>query len=79
MTFERTLAALKVYRRLMDEGPTFGNSSEKVQRWDRECLAAAVDVRAAFWMDSDVAYSREECFSMSVDEVRRAVDRASIA
>ena len=76
MAFERTLAALTVYRRLMDEGPTFGDSPAKVERWHKECLAAAVDVREAFWMDSDVAYSRKECLSMSVDEVRRAVDQA---
>ena len=76
MAFERTLAALKVYRHLMDEGPTFGDSPAKVERWHKECLAAAVNVREAFWMDSDVAYSRKECLSMSVDEVRRAVDQA---
>jgi len=77
MTFDRTLAALKAYRRLMDEGPSFGNSPAKAQRWHKECLDAAVAVREAFWMDSDVAYSREECRSMSVDEVRRAVDQAA--
>jgi hypothetical protein len=77
MTFDRTLAALKAYRRLMDEGPSFGNSPAKAQRWQNECLDAAVAVREAFWMDSDVAYSREECRSMSVDEVRRAVDQAA--
>jgi len=76
MAFERTLAALKMYRHLMDEGPTFGDSPAKVERWHKECLAAAVNVREAFWMDSDVAYSRKECLSMSVDEVRRAVDQA---
>ena len=76
MAFERTLAALTVYRRLMDEGPTFGDSPEKVERWQKECLAAAVNVREAFWMDSEVPYSREECLSMSVSEVRRAVDQA---
>ena len=76
VTFERTLNALKVYRRLMDAGPTFGDSPARVQRWHKDCLAAAVDVREAFWMDSDIAYSRKECLSMSVDEVRRAVDQA---
>jgi hypothetical protein len=76
MTYERTLAALKAYRRLMDAGPTFGDSPEKAQRWRKECLAAAVDVREAFWMDSAVPYSRKECLNMSVDEVRRAVDQA---
>jgi len=76
MAFERTLQALKVYRRLMDEGPTFGDSPAKVQRWNKECLAAAVTVREAFWMDSEVPYTRNECLSMSVDEVRRAVDQA---
>jgi hypothetical protein len=76
VTFERTLAALKVYRRRMDAGPTFGDSPAKVQQWHKECLAAAVDVREAFWMDSEVPYSRKECLSMSVDEVRRAVDQA---
>lgn len=77
MTFERTLAALKVYRRLMEGGPTFGDSPAKAQRWRKECLAAAVGVREAFWMDSDVAYSRKDCLSMSVDEVQRAVDQAA--
>jgi hypothetical protein len=76
MTYERTLAALQAHRRLMDQGPSFGNSTEKVQRWRKECLAAAVNVREAFWMDSEVPYSRKECLSMSVDEVRRAVDQA---
>jgi len=76
MAFERTLAALGVYRRLRDGGPTFGDSTEKVQRWHKECLAAAVNVREAFWMDSEIPYSRNECLSMSVDEVRRAVDQA---
>jgi hypothetical protein len=76
VTYERTLAALKAYRRLMDEGPTFGNSPAKTQRWHKECLAAAVNVREAFWMDSEVPYSRKECLNMSVDEVRRAVDQA---
>jgi hypothetical protein len=76
MRLDRTLSALKAYRRLMDAGPTFGDSPEKVQRWHKECLAAAVYIREAFWMDSDVAYSRQECLSMSVDEVQRAVDQA---
>jgi hypothetical protein len=61
----------------MDEGPTFGDSPAKVERWDRECLAAAVDVREAFWHDSGGdPQTRDVCFSMSVDEVRRAVERA---
>ena len=76
MAFERTVAALKVYRHLMDEGPTFGDSPAKVGRWNKECLAAAVNVREAFWMDSEAPYTRQECLSMSVDEVRRAVDQA---
>jgi hypothetical protein len=76
MAFERTLAALKVYHRLMDEGPTFGDSPAKVERWSKECLAASVNVREAFWMDSEVPYTRQECLSMSVDEVQRAVDQA---
>jgi hypothetical protein len=76
VTYERTLAALKAYRRVMDEGPTFGNSQAKAQRWHKECLAAAVDVREAFWMESEVPSSRKECLNMSVDEVRRAVDQA---
>ena len=76
MAFERTLTALKVYRRLTDEGPTFGHSPAKVERWNKECLAAAANVREAFWMDSEVQYTREECLSMSIDEVRRAVDQA---
>ena len=76
MTYERTLAALKTYRRLMDEGPTFGDSLAKVEHWRKECLAAAVKVREAFWMDSEIPYSRKECLNMSVDEVRRAVDQA---
>ncbi len=78
-TFERTLAALTVYRRLMEAGPTFGNSLEKPRRWRKECLAAEVGVREAFRMDSDIAYSRKECLAMSVDEVQRAVDRARTA
>ena len=77
MAFERTLQALKVYRRLMDEGPTFGDSPAKVQRWDRDCLTAAVDVREAFWHDSGAdPQTRNACFTMSVDEVRRALARA---
>jgi hypothetical protein len=76
MRYERTLAALKAYRRLVDEGPTFGNSIANARRWHEECLDAAVNVREAFWMDSAVAYSRKECLSMSLDEVRRAVDKA---
>jgi hypothetical protein len=64
MAFERTLAALAVYRRRMVEGPSFGDNPGKAQRWHKECLAAAVDVREAFWMHSDIAYSREECLSM---------------
>ena len=78
MTFERTLVALKVYRRLMDEGPTFGNSLAKVQRWDRECLSAAVDVRVAFWHDCGAdPQTRDACFTMPVEEVRRTVDHGS--
>jgi hypothetical protein len=74
MAFERTLAALKVYRRLIDEGPSFGNSPATVQRWDSECLAAAVDVREAYWHDSGAdPRTRNTCFTMSVEEVRRAV------
>ena len=76
MAFERTLSALKRYRRLIDAGPTFGDSPAKVQRWHKECVAAEVDVCEAFWMDSDIAYSRKECLSMSVDEVQRVVDQA---
>jgi hypothetical protein len=79
MAFERTLTALKLFRRLMDEGPTFGNSLAKLQRWDRECLTAAVDVREAFWRDSGAdPRTRDACFSMAVDEVRRTLDRARI-
>ena len=78
MTFERTLVALKTYRRLMDEGPTFGNSPAKVQRWDRECLIAAVDVREAFWRDSGAEpQTRNACFTLSVEEVRRTVNHGS--
>jgi hypothetical protein len=78
MTFKRTLVALKVYRRLMDEGPTFGNSLANVQRWDRECLTAAVDVREAFWHDCGAdPQTREACFSMAVEEVRRTVNHRS--
>ena len=78
MTFERTLVALKVYRHLMDEGPTFGNSLAKLQRWDRECLSAAVDVREAFWHDMGAdPQTRDACFSMAVEEVRRAVNHGS--
>ncbi len=79
MAFERTLAALKLFRRLMDDGPTFGDSPAKVERWDRECLTAAVDVREAFWRDSGAdPQTRDACFSMAVGEVRRALDRARI-
>jgi hypothetical protein len=76
MTYERTLAALKAYRRLIEAGPTFGDSVSKAERWLDECLAAAVHACEAFWMDSDVAYSREECRAMSIEEVQRAVDQA---
>lgn len=76
--FERTLAALAVFRRVMDEGPTFGDSPAKVERWDKQCLTAAVDVREAFWRDSGAdPQTRNACFTMSVDEVRRAVDQRS--
>ena len=75
MLFERTLAALTVYRRVMDEGPTFGDGSAKVKRWDTECLTAAVGVREAFWLDSGAdPQTRDACFSMSIDEVRRAAN-----
>jgi len=73
-TFERTQQALAVFYRIMDEGPTFGNSLEKVERWDKQCLAAAMDVREAFWRDSGAEpQTRNACFTMSVEEVRRAV------
>ena len=69
MTFKRTLVALKVYRRLMDEGPTFGNSLAKVQRWDREC---------ALWRDCGAdPQTRDACFTMPVEEVRRTVNHGS--
>ena len=78
--FERTLIALAVFRRVIDEGPTFGDSPAKVERWDRQCLTAAVDVREAFWRDSGAdPQTRNACFTMSVDEVRRAVDQRSKA
>jgi hypothetical protein len=80
MTFERTLSALAMFRRVMDEGPTFGDSPAKVERWDRECLTAAVDVREAFWRDSGAdPQTRNVCFTMSVDQVRRAVARTMVA
>ena len=79
LPFERTLIALAVFRRVMDEGPTFGDSPAKVERWDRQCLTAAVDVREALWRDSGAdPQTRNACFTMSVGEVRRAVDRARI-
>ena len=75
MAFERTLAALTVYRRVMDEGPTFGNGPAKVKRWDTECMAAAVGVREAFWLDSGAdPQAREACFSMSIEAVRRTAN-----
>jgi hypothetical protein len=74
--YERTQLALAVFRRVMDEGPTFGDSLAKVERWDGQCLAAAMDVREAFWRDSGAeAQTRNACFSMTVEEVRRAVDQ----
>ena len=66
-----------MFRGLIDEGPTFGDSLAKVERWDTECLTAAVDVREAFWMESGAdPQSRDACFSMAIDEVRSAVDTA---
>ena len=77
MTFDRTLVALAVYRRVIDEGPRSGDSPAKVRLWSRDCLTAAVDVREAFWHDSGAnPGTRNACFTMSVDEVRRAVARA---
>ena len=77
LAFERTQVALAVFRRVMDEGPTFGDSPAKLERWDRQCLAAAMDVREAFWRDSGAeAQTRNACFTMSVEGVRRAVDQA---
>jgi hypothetical protein len=80
LAFGRTQLALAVFRRVMDEGPTFGDSLAKVERWDRRCLAAAMDVREAFWRDSGAEpQARNVCFTMSVEEVRRAVDQRSKA
>jgi hypothetical protein len=74
-TFARTQIALAVFRRLMNQGPTFGNSPAKVERWDRDCLTAAVDVREAYWHDCGAdPRIRSACFTMSVEEVRRAVE-----
>ena len=79
VAFERTQMALAVFRRVMDEGPTFGDSPGKVERWDTQCLAAAMDVREAFWRDSGAdPQTRNTCFTMSVDEVRRAVDQLRV-
>jgi hypothetical protein len=78
LAYERTQVALAAFRRVMDEGPTFGDSLEKVQRWDRQCLAAAMDVREAFWRDSGAeARTRDAYFTLTVEEVRRAVDLRS--
>ncbi len=77
MTFKRTLTALAVFRRVIDEGPTFGNSPAKVERWDGECVAAAVDVRHAFWLDSGAhPQTRNACFSLPIEEVRRLINQA---
>lgn len=73
------MVALEIYRHLMDEGPTFGDSLAKLQRWDSQCLMAAADVREAFWRESGAdPRAREACFTMSVEDVRRAIgDRSN--
>jgi hypothetical protein len=60
MDFSCTRAALAAFHRVMNEGPTFGNSPEKVERWDTACLTAAVDARAAFFLEAAGQYTRDE-------------------
>jgi hypothetical protein len=76
MDFSRTHAALAAYHLLMNEGPTFGNNPAKVERWDRECFAAAAAAREAFYVEAAAAglYTREECGAMELTRLQALVD-----
>jgi hypothetical protein len=73
MDFPRTRAALAAYHRLMNEAPTFGNSPEKVERWDKECLAAAIAVREAFYREA-TQYTLDECLTMDLARLQALVE-----
>ena len=76
MDFSRTRAALAAYHRVMDEGPTFGNSPGRVERWDRACLTAAAAAREAFYTEAAGEYTREECGAMELTRLQALIDES---